>query len=192
MNLGANDTCCIKSAGSIHVKPRARTNGTRLATPELGVPGVAEPHTGPVLCAHSLRGVVGPAFTHNVGTLRQALQNFNDTSCSSSVDAYQQLSPPSHAWSRATRSASRQRLNPGRRERHNKPTTQKSKGQNIGNHQRLATYSRTIRTEREVSIGVLGGIVYRPGIEFEASLLSPLAYHGKPRHENGREGVVYE
>jgi len=135
----------MASVECFHVKPRARTNGTRLVTPEPGAPNVADffsprcflssgrqnftdsitldiqrrgAHTtgtrleSNALDAHRRRGVAVFTITCKTGTLRQALQNSNDASCSSRADVYQYFSPPSPAWFRATMNASRQRLTP--------------------------------------------------------------------------------
>ena len=99
----------MSPADSVHVKVKARTDGIRLETLELGAPDVPEPGG---LDPHNLRGVDLSTRTCKVGTARQALQNSNDASCSSSVDVYQHFFP-SHAWFKATTNASsRQGLPP--------------------------------------------------------------------------------
>lgn len=64
--------------------------------------------------AYRWRGVRASTRTSKVDTLRQALQNSSDTSCSSRVDTNQPILLPSasrsHAWARTTAKASRRRL----------------------------------------------------------------------------------
>ena len=107
--FGVDDTCCRTSVESVHVKPSALTDGTRLEALESGASGDVDSGS---LDAHRLRGVVVSTYTRSVETLRHASQIPNDASCSSSVDVYQHFSSPSHAWSTATAIASRQRLPP--------------------------------------------------------------------------------
>jgi len=114
-----NDSCC-REAG--HTTPRMGSsnesvndidlgaiNGTRLETMEIDASDAVESST---LDTQIVRGVVVPMRTRRVGTLRQALQNSNDASCSSIVDVYQHSFRTPHAWFKATTNASRQQLTP--------------------------------------------------------------------------------
>ena len=94
MDLGVEQTCRSTSVESDHVKLSALTNGTLLDMTEFGVSDSVE-SSAPA--AHNVRGVLLLTRTCKVGTLRQALQNSNDASCSSSVEVYQHFPPPSHA-----------------------------------------------------------------------------------------------
>lgn len=71
---------------------------------------------------HRLRGVWFKTFTRKVGTPLHALQISSDASCSSKVDAYQRVFPPSHAWFKATTKASRHRCLPGQESHAHKRT----------------------------------------------------------------------
>lgn len=93
------------SMGSSHVSRRARAIGTRLDLRRFVRLYRAVRALGR---DQKLGGVPLPTPTCKVGTLLQALQNSNDVSCSSSVDAYHRFPPPSHAWLKATMKASTQ------------------------------------------------------------------------------------
>lgn len=95
---------------SLNETSRALTNGTRLAMRELGT--IRDVVGCNISDDHNLRGVVASTCTRKVETLRQALQISNDASCSSSVDVYQYVLPPSHAWFTAAAIAPRKRLSP--------------------------------------------------------------------------------
>lgn len=61
---------------------------------------------------HTLRGVWFSTCKCTTGVRLHALQNSSDARCSSKVEAYQRLFPPSHAWLSATTKASRHRRPP--------------------------------------------------------------------------------
>ncbi|CAM9832979.1 unnamed protein product, partial [Ectocarpus fasciculatus] len=104
------ELCSRTSIGSAHVTPEACTAGTRLETQ------TSRRRLLAVACElrgdHKLRGVCRLTRTCKVGIRLHAPQNSSDTSCNSSVDAYQRFSPPSQAWFKATMKASKHSLLP--------------------------------------------------------------------------------
>ena len=105
----------ISSIGSAHFKRRARTTGTRLETPTFEL--CVFSRVCDSLGRHKLPGVEAPIFTAKLGMLLQAPHIPSDASCSCRIDVYQRLSPPPHAWLRATAIASsRRRASPGQME----------------------------------------------------------------------------
>ena len=110
----------------VQVALKTRTAGTR---PEARIfmPSKVGCICG-VCTVHMPRGVPFRMSTCKVGTARHALQKSSEANCRFFVDAYQTLSPPSHACLSATVNASRHKSFPGNcprwhRERTRKTTT---------------------------------------------------------------------